>query len=425
MTDSSLIRQVAWAQESAQGGGPPTDWATDGVLFRFLRDSIDPSVFQEEMIPDERARLRVLGKFVDIHGIKGGIEFALESYHTGGEETSRTDADTQALTDYMALWEHALGRITRPPSSTASVGGAHGVGAVEFADASVYSEGDWLGFPDAGTGVIRPRRIDSIASNVCTLNMDLPAAPSDGDLIRGLAYADIDESDLIDSSVGPQTLAFLLMVGQIGSEIGYDARGCVASPTSIVLERNSPPKVSWQVLAASFLTPQEVTVPTFSASPAGQPGIHVGTTTEVLAANFGSSTTSNLHVPSFAITPGIVRTPVDTQTEVDSGMPGRSHYALGEEDCIIEMTVTPHVDQNLTDFENDQLKHLLYSRLASDGLGFAFYFPRAQITPRPGFSPVADAARGQSLRFKCLDDVDNAPAGAAAGWGSRMTVIFG
>lgn len=423
MSDSNLVRRVAWAPEADQGAGPDTDWQTDGVLFRFLRDSIDPSAFQEEMLPDERARQRILGHYEDVHSIKGSVEFPLESYMTGSEDTDRDDADQAPETEFMSFWAKALGRLTRATSLTAA--GTHSTSTVEVADASSWTVGDWVGCPDSD-GNIHPRRIDDITSDVATLHAALPFTPQDDDIIRGLAYADIDESYLVDSGgAADRTLAFLLMVGTSGNEIGWDARGCVPVPTGITLERNAVPKVSWNIMAASFLTPHEVTVPSsFSNSPAGEAGIHVGTSTKVLIGDFGSTTVSSLHVPSFSITPGISRVPVDTQTEVDTGMPGRSHYTLGEEPCTVEMTVTPHADDNLTDFENDTLKHILYSRLSTDGKGFAFYFPRAQINPRPAFAPVADAARGQTLNFKCLDDVDNAPAGAVDGWGSRMTVIF-
>ena len=414
-------RRYAFFQETVQGQGP-TDWASEGTPFFFIKDSIDPAAAATQtMVEDERQRDRIQKQFLMIHGIKGGTSYAAQCYIHGSEDVSRAASDQAPVTPFMELLEHGFGGMRRPTSQACAAGWNTTSGDLDAVTG--LAPGDWLGFVDAD-GRIHPRRIQSIATNTITLNMALPFSPADGDVARGLPYFYIDEQRLSDSSAGPYTLSLLTEIGLRSFRKQWETNGNVFAPTTITCERNAVPKIDWAVMAASFHTPEDGTSPDWSGvSTAGQAGKVVGVDTRCLIADRGATAVDSVQLSSFVANTGIERVPIETQTQYSDGMPGRAGYSLADTQATMVMTLTNDPDDYLDDFNAATLKQVLYERLSTDGIGWAIYAPRAQISPTPTFAP-SDANRGQSLTFELLADEDT-PAGAtAAAWESRIQIVL-
>jgi len=417
MATSAFTRQLAYFQEVTQGT-PPADWAASGVRLRPKADSVDTSAFKRSVIEDERSRENVLDTEQKILGIKGGIEFPFDLYATGtGVETAGgAQVAATALSTFLA---HCRGGQHRSNSTTISAGTT--TTATVGATTNI-SLGCYVGVEDtsAADNIVYPRRVVDIAGSVLTFDEALPFTVASGDVLHGAITIFDDEDVLEDSGAGPYTFSWLLSEGRGSAREHWEARGCVSQIDSIKITRNSPPEMSVKTLVASHRTPEAMSDPTWASDPYGLAPVAVGPTTSLWLEDYGTTTSTQRHAIELSVTPGSTREPVETLTEVQSGMVGRSHYGLGKDDTVA-MLHTLFSQGELTDFEAQTVKVVRWSRNAPAGQGFAVAMHRCEIHDPPSSAP-AGPSLGMKLGLRALRDTDSVATTDL--WRTRIAIVL-
>jgi hypothetical protein len=410
---------VAFAPETTQGT-PPADataWNTNGKRLRVLGESLDLSSFSAEPLEDERAQSQILTYDDTVEGIKGGNEFPFEMYLSGAEAVA--DSGEQAVsTLFLDFLEHCLGGARDGYSDEAAVAGTHSSTAVEVTTVANFAVGDWVGLEDA-SGEVHHREVVSIAGDVLTLHRALPFTPEDGAAVHGCSVRYIDESVLEDSSVGPNTLSWLLQKGKLTGPVGYEARGCVSTISGITLDRAAVAKLAFTTMVGSWISPEAAPSPSWSTAQGGAAGLSVAPRTKVAIHNVATTTNTLVNAAQFQITPGITRTRFETQTETESGMPGTAGYGLDRAPCELSVLLHGHSTQHWTDFTNGQKKQIQFERNALAGKSWSIYFRRCAIHRTPTIGDVNNRI-GNQLTYRALGN----PDAATTIMQSRMTLVF-
>lgn len=394
-------------------GTPPANAAAWAALTsrRHIAESIDVSSLRQSVIVDQRSQLYVYDSEVRILGIKGSVEVPWQVYLHGSGQ-SPADGATVTAWDLGSDLQHCWGGILLGTSDDLVVAGAHTTTAVELTD--TLPRGTWLGFVDPATSLEYQRMVISNAAGgvgvVHQLHRALPFTPADESIAYGKTVIYLDEDVLEDSNGagGPFTRSWLVEQGRQNSTSRetWQLMGCVSSLTGIELGRNDVPKLSFNTLVGSFLTPESSPVPTWASTPSGSAPRAIGPRTSVFLQTQGTTTNQTLQAQSFQITPGIARARFETVTEDQTNMPGTGRYGMTPGECRISAVVAPTADARLTEFANSTLLHCQFERNAPVGSAWSIYFPQVSHVEEPG-----RAAAGPLLGYQLDLQAHNYAAG--------------
>lgn len=394
---------LAYVDETTQGTGPAdaAAWVTDGVRLRHIMGTLDPSGFKQSTIEDERSQENVQDFDPVILGIKGGVEFPFDvPLHGLGDTTA--SGNTVDQNELSELLEHCMGGV-HLSNSTVATGGTTTT-AILTADTAIA-----LGcyvvvvLPDMPQ-VNYPRRVVAFNGGTNTVTFDevLPRAVAADDVIHGAATHYFDEDILNDSSIGPSTRSWLISVGRGSEREHWEANGCKSYIDALELPRNGVAKAKIKTKVASFQTPDELSDPAFTATPDGDAGTAIGPRSSLWLQDYGSTAAASRHCIDLAIKPGGVPEPVETLTEVESGMPGISHYGLAR-DKTTATVKTLFSQGEFQDFNAGTLKVLRWVRHGGPGVGFAVAMHRCEVRETPTMAPVGPSM-GMELEIHALRD---------------------
>ena len=428
MATSKHPSELAFFTETTQGTGPAdaAAWASDATRIRHISDSLETSGFKQTTADDLRSQEDVLSQEQKVLGIKGGNEFGFDMYLTGTGVT--TNSGQQVASDaLLTIMAHCLGGSERGYSTTATGGSST---TVALTSTTGVDEGVFLAIQDntspaaAHSGKLYIRKVESLAGLTATLDEALPFAVAAGDIVHACHMYYIDESVLVDTTTGSRTFSWLISKGRIAAadRENWEAHGCKGILASLELSRNQPPKMSIRNMVASFETVEEAAEPTWSGTPFGYAPTAIGPDTTVWLEDYGTTTSTQLHVAEFTLNPGVASTPIDTVTEKQTGMPGRAGYSLGLGDSTVDMLVYPLTQGDWTDFNNQQIKVCRIAKAGTVGKAWAISMPRCEIVETPHGEGVGDGL-GHRLMLRALKNTDNASAGNASLWKSRFVIV--
>jgi hypothetical protein len=171
---------------------------------------------------------------------------------------------------------------------------------------------------------------------------------------------------------------------------------------SIQLQRNAAPKLAFKTKAASFATPDELSAVTFTDTPDGNAGTAVGPRTSLWLGDYGSTAAASRHAVELSIKPGGAPEVCETGTEVQTNMPGISHYGLARDKTTATLK-TLFAQGEFEDFNAGTLKALRWARHGGPGVGFACAMHRCEVRETPVNSP-AGPSMGMELEIHGLRD---------------------
>lgn len=412
MATTNLTSSLAYFPEVTQGTGPANAaaWVASGQRIRHIAESLEASSFKQTMIEDMRSQEAILARETKVFGIKGGVEFAFDAYGTG-QGAATAPAAQIALTPLMTLLAHCFGGVHRSNTSNITAGTTT---TVTVTSATNIILGCLVLIQDADDPN-RPvvRRVVGIAGLVLTLDRALPFTAANGDVCHAMATIYVDETALVDSAIGPTTMSWLISKGGTGTNQAarehWEARGCKGMLEGIELARNALPLLKFKVLVASFLTPEAAPEPTWTADPAGNAPVGIGPDTQVNLANFGATPNTLIHCSECSVQTGVSSVPVDTLTEVNTGMPGRYGYTLAQGETKVGLQIVPMAQAEFTEFNAQTLKIFNWQRIRPAGAVFSVHLSRAEIEETPGSAAVGNAL-GETYALRGLRDAANASA---------------
>lgn len=416
MSNPSSPSQLAYFYEiTTQGLGPANGAAwvtacgalTTGARIRHIAEGLDVSGIEMAAVPDERSQTTVFGKEYDVKGLRN-VTFPMTLYVTGSGAT--TAATTQiAQTALGGLLGHCLGGAHRS-NSTLLTGGGHTTTVVNVTANTNIAAGCLVMVEDATDGTIAVRRVLSIASLAITLDEALPFTPVDGDTMRGMITAYIDESVLADSSVGPTTLSWLIQKGLATTE-NFELNGCKTELKSLSLPRGGLPVLAFETMAASFDPPGTAPSPTWAATTIhGNAPVSIGPDSIWTYQTQGTTTINAIHVNEANIEFGVPVIKVETTTEVDADMEGVQSYTTGPADTVATLNVVPFASTPWTQFASDTYKRLRFYKRAGNGQIFAVCIPKCQIRPPKRGTAGAVSSNALTLVAHPADDAGNLTA---------------
>lgn len=419
MPTSAIASSLAFFQEVTQGLGPAdaAAWASSGTRIRHIAESLQLDGFKQSVLEDERSFENVQDLESKILGIKGSAEFGFDIYLTG--LGSVVAANTQAAhIPLTTLLTHCMGAahrsnattITAGTSTTATVGATTNIAL-----------GCYVGIEDADDpGRVHLRRVTNIAGSVLTFDQALPFTVANGDTLRAAITVYFDEDILEDSSVGPTTLSWLISKGRSTAAEHWQAVGTKSYVEGIQISRNELPKLSIKTMVASFRTPDQLSDVTWAADPSGFAPVAVGPDTQVHLQTYGTTTTALRHTLELSISPGGMPAPVDTLTEVETGMVGRSHYGLTKD----ETTASIHTLFTNTDFSAftaGTLRLLRWARIASAGNACAVALHRCQQVETPS-NANAGVSLGTKHSYRGMRDTTTTATTDL--WRTRLAIVI-
>lgn len=390
MATANWAGELAYFQESTQGTGPAdaAAWQASGKPIRYIMESVDVSELRQSVIEDMRSQVEALANEQSVLGIKGSVSFKFSAYltGTGAETAAASQVNANSTSD---LLQHCFGGQSRTNSTTLA-GGGHTTTVVNVTAATNIAIGDIIGIEYAtAPGVVHPREVTNVAALAVTLHRALPSVPANGDKVQAGITIYPDEAVLEDSAVGPYTHSWYIRKGREGSSsaLGWECKGCKASLKSINIARNDVPKMDFHVDVASFVTPEASSTPDFSTYHGNAP-VAIGPTTELFFGDAGVTTDAQLHLVEASINTGIGSKPVNTTTEVQTGMPGRWGYTLDRQDVTIDLHCVPWSNTRMTEFNAQTLKQVDIIKKSAAGKTIMIRMPRCEIK----LAPIVDGA---------------------------------
>ncbi len=406
--------------EVTQGTGPAdaAAWVSDSVRVRHIMGTLDTAAFKQSTIEDERSQENVQDEEPKILGIKGGVEFGHECYAHGLTAVAASGA-TVVQNELSEDLEHCMGGV-HLSNATVATGGTN-LTAILTADTAI-EVGCYLcvvlpDFPPYNF----PRRVVAYNAGTNTVTFDevLPRAVAAPDVIHGCATHYFDEDVLNDSSVGPTTRSHHLTQGRGSDREYWVANGCKTYIESIALPRNGAPKFIFKTKVASFYTPDELADPTWVDAPDGDAPTAIGPRTRLFLQDYGTTTAASRHCIDMAIKPGGAPEACETGTEVQTGMPGISHYGLARDKSTA--TFKTILDQGeFADFTAGTLKVMRWTRNGAAGAGFAVAFHRCEVRETPTPQAIGPSL-GMELELHALRDTT--VVATTDLWRSRMVIV--
>lgn len=410
---------LARFQEVTQGTGPvnAAAWVASGVRHRHIMESLDLSAFKQTVIEDERSQEDVQAGEVVILGIKGGVEFSHEEYATGLEDPAAA-GDPVVPNEIATYLTHCMGGAFFSNTTTATGGTTTTAILTDDTDCAI---GCHFWIVQGGRRYLRRVTEFDGGTNTITIDEAMPNAVANGDVILGAATIYFDEDALNDSSIGPTTWSWLLSQGRGSAREHWEANGCKSFVESISLSRNAAPKLTFKTLVASFDTPDDLSDPSWTTDPEGAAPVAIGPRTSCSLCDYGSTTASPIHAVEVAIKPGGQPSPIDTTTEVETGMPGRAGYGLTKDKSTA--TVKTIFDSaRLADFTASQLLNFKWWRDGGEGRLFGVQMSRCHIRETPTTSP-AGPSMGLDLELEALKDLATVDTTDLAR--TRLAVVLG
>lgn len=422
MTTSTKPSQLAYFQEVTQGTGPANAgaWVSSGVRVRHIGDSVDVSGIEQAVVEDERSQTGIFDLEYSVKGLRN-TSFPMSLYMTGSGTETAQDA-TIAETPLMTILEHALGGMHRS-NSTVLAGGSHTTTVINVDDATNIVPGCLIMVEDATDGTIAVVGVEAVSSLAVTLDEALPFTPADNDTVHAMATIYVDETVLVDSSVGPTTLSWLIQKGLAAALENFECNGCKSELKSIALTRGGLPVLAFDTMVASFDPPGTAPSPSWSSDPVGSAPVSIGPDSVIVYQTYGTTTRAPIHVNEFSVDVGVPVVSVDTNTEVDDGMEGRQGYTTQPADTSITLNVVPFGSSAWTQFAADTFRRLRFYKRAAAGQVFAVDFPRCEL--KPPKRGTAGAVSSSQIMLRAHKRPTNTDASNQQMWRSKIRLGIG
>lgn len=427
MSTSSFPSLLAYYVESTQGLAPASAaaWVTaagaiaTGARMRHIGESLDVAGIQQAVVEDERSQVNIFGLNVKVKGLRN-VTFPMKMYLTGmGAVTA--PASQAVATAQSVLLTHCLGGSHRSNSTLLTAAGTTTV--LNVTAATNIIPGCLIAVEDiSAPGVINVRRVLSVAALAVTIDEALTFTPVAGDICHATITHYIDESVLVDSSVGPTTMSWLIQKGLPAAIEGWVLRGCKTELKSIELERGGLPTMTFETQCAAFDGPQTAPSPTWSTTTIhGNAPVSIGPDSIWSYQTYGSTVTNNIHVSASTIDVGVPVVAIDTNTEVTDDMEGRQAYTTQPADTMCSLSVVPMATAPWTDFSADTFKRVRFFKRAAAGSGIAIHFSRCEFAEMPKRG-VNGAVSSIDIALRAHPDLDNASATIPAMWVSKVLI---
>lgn len=428
MTSSTKPSQAAFFLELTQGTGPVDGpaWVTavgsltTGARIRHLGETLDVSGIEQAIVEDERSQTAVKGLAYKVKGLRN-VTFPMAAYLAGSGITTAAAAQ-MAATAQAVLLGHCMGGYHRC-NTTLLAGGGHTTTTINVTANTNIVHGCLVKVYDASSGVIAVRRVLDVNTLAVVLDEALPFTPVDGDSILGTTTVYYDESVLMDSSVGPTTLSWLIQKGSQNDLKPWEVNGCKTELKSISLSRGALPVMSFETMGASFDAPSTAPNPTWAgATIHGSAPVSIGADSVWTYQTYGTTTLNPIHVSESTVELGIPVIRVETTTEVEDGMEGTQCYTTGPADTMLSLNVTPMASTPWTEFAADTYKRVRFYKVATEGQIVAVHFSRCEmLAPKQG---AASSVLTHQVGLRAHLDLDNSEAANADMWTSPVLIGF-
>lgn len=422
MTTSTKPSQLAYFQEVTQGTGPADGaaWVAGATQIRHLGETLDVSGIEQAVVEDERSQDDIFSVEYSVKGLRN-TSFPFSVYMTGSGATTAPAAQISE-TPLMTLLEHCLGGLHRS-NSTLLAGGGHTTTTINVTAATNIVHGCLIAVEDVTDGTIAVRRVLDVNTLAVVLDEALPFTPVDTDIVHGMATIYVDETVLVDSSVGPTTMSWLIQKGLAAALENFEMNGCKTELKSISLQRGGLPTLAFETMAASFDPPGTAPTPTWTATPSGFAPVSIGPDTVVTYQTQGTTTLAPIHVSDFSVEVGVPVVAVDTNTEVEDGMEGRQGYTTQPADTTVTMNIVPFGSSHWTQFAADTLRRVRFYKRANEGQLFAVHFSRCEI--KPPKRGTSGAVSSSQVMLRAHKDATSSEAANQQMWRSKILLGIG
>lgn len=412
---TSSIHPVQWAffVETNQGeppgyttsltGGTASAWASaeGSTAHRHNVIEASPAYLKRSVIQNPALTRTLLARNEAIPGLNtadgGNVVVTL---HGSGAETS--DASQVSQSSLMDLLYYCWGGLAR--GNTTAVAAAPTSDISYDVDAATnLAVGQIVFVEDADdTDRLFPQRILTLSSVSITTDQDLPFAIAENDVVHAAAtlYPNADAmSDASDTDYKTVSLLY-----EIGGSV-WEATGCKLQVDSIDFPRNDVPRISFSVFAANSFPPGHDNNPgtvTWTGTVQGDPGHAVGYDTKITIQASGATATACFDVSGATFTPGITVVPIETVTQCDGAMQGRSAYTIGKGETVFEANV--FIDGAWDDaFDLQTYYNLKFYQVAGPGDSWVVQLPKCRLMEAPEYTEEAET-QWYRLKFVAFED---------------------
>lgn len=386
--DAREVTMAYWEQSAL--GDLPSTWDSDGDVVEFL--AIDPNWGGIKLgtIDDRNMRRRAWATRQKLPGLPEPT-FTMGMYASGsGVTTSNASAAaTFALAEmlrnawcglHLGYANAIVTPSTTVPEITASQGTNHPAGSFIFS-------------MDSG-GIGQFACVASVASDVLTLRTTLDSAAA----TVGAAIACFPNTRALANRAHASHITHAIHFRGEDTDDNYEVMGVKFNVTGLEnTEAGGDASFTFEAMGYDF---NDASLSKFNltGTPQGPaPPIvgHQGTAVRI--ANVGTASMSDVGAYTFTFTPGIVNNKVPGV--MTNGMLG--YHGGGYDDTMLEIVV-PYDDAWITDFRNQQRKHIMIQVGYQRGDAWGLYLPNAEIAENPERGVSADET-AITLRFRALE----------------------
>lgn len=412
---NSFRTSVAFWPETTAGTTPvdAAAWITalggGGTAFRmYVEEFPVEHILGEVEVENVDMQTRVHSKGKPHKGLRTADGGSMVSRMFGTGETYST-GDQVAENGLGYLLGHSLGGRSR--GNHAEVTAVTSQLIFEVDDASNLAVGQMLVVATAAGLVGHAVQILAIDGVEITVDRATSITIAIGSKVFGTDNAYVDQAALTNpQDAGFKTLSILRTAGPHCWMLG----GAHLGLTGITLERNAPPRLNWEVLAAAGYPPGDgaPSLPAFVDTIEGSAQTaSVGRRTRCFLQTYGVTTAANREIHGVTVTPGVPVLPQDTVTETDEGMPGRSGYRTEPADSIIEIIV-PLTTTEQTQWTTGATLVFTYWQIAACGYGWGVHARKCNVMKPP--VPVIEGSNQWRMTLQPVDDETGATELAAS-----------
>lgn len=400
---------LAFHPEGATPGTTPADaaaWVTSmaSTGFRiFVEDFPIAHIVGEHEVKNVDLQTRVFALGKPHHGLRtaDGGSMVMRMFGTG---STFVTGDPVADTGQGQLLGHALGGRSLGSHATITVVTSQLIFEVDDIGDLVVGQMIMLALAGAVTA---PHAVQILAIDGVEITVDRATAITIavGSLVYGCDNAYIDQAALTNAQdANFSTYSILRQAGPHVWMLG----GAHLGLTGIVVERDAPPRLNFEVLAAAGYPPGDgaPSLPTFVDVIEGsnQTAV-VGRNTRCYLQTYGTTTAANRTINGLTITPGVPVLAQDSVTETDTGMPGRSGYRTEPADSMLEIIV-PLTTAEQTLWTAGTYVNFCYWQIAAIGFGWGIQARKCQVMKPPVV--VLDGVNQWTLTLQPVDDTSGA-----------------
>lgn len=392
MSQDTIRRELAVVDESTFAT-EPGDWDSGPTQFHAF--AFDGTGVGQDALANANFHNRPTGFHPHVMGLKSGKTFSFSTYWTGTGTNAAEQA--QATTDALDI----LGRCAMGGLHASSADGFAATGSAAAPDVDTIAQfavGDWLFAKDDTDSEGEFIQVKALpGGNAITPHRTLSFTPAAADVSHAVITWFFDTDALSDHTDGEYKTVSIGAKGH-GSEDFYQYLGCKGTFQVTGLNAGEMPALSWTFQAATFGY-EDLTAPTFGATPDGQAPLVTGTgdDTEFYYGNQATYTSTTIH--SFGLNMNYSWTSVPAV----NGTEGVAHYFGLATDATVTIVVD-YDDDHATDYRAKTEKCCLLQIGTSELSAVGIHCPRMQIIAEPKRVPLAGGRAGTEIQLRCLEN---------------------